>query len=66
MCNCRVCTYGREVQEQLAKLPDEQRTFFEDMYDRLIGEEDQSNYYQAIVDGSWPQSEEILARYRSS
>ena len=64
-CECDMCVYGREVQSQLSELTESQREFFEDMYDRLMGESMDRNYYQAIVNGTWPSSEEILASYRS-
>ena len=64
-CECRVCKYGRDVQHQLSFLTKAQTEFFEDMYDQLMHAEFDRDYYSCIVKGTWPQSEEILAQYRS-
>ena len=54
MCDCEVCKYGRLVQENLDNLPEPQRIFFEDMYERLCHAEDDVAYYKARLDGTWP------------
>lgn len=62
MCDCEVCKYGRLVEENLANLPEPQKTFFEDMYERLVYVEDDIAYRLAILDGKWPNARDILTR----
>lgn len=60
MCDCEVCKYGRLVEENLANLPETQKAFFEDMYERLCFKEDSCARYKSILDGSWPYAKGIL------
>ena len=55
MCECEVCKYGRLVQENLANLPEPQRAFFDNMYERLCHAEDDAAYYRAKLNGDWPE-----------
>lgn len=64
-CQCDVCYYSRQVNEQIQKLEDpDAREFFLNMYDMLIHAEFDKDYYKAIVKNEWPQADEILAKYR--
>lgn len=51
MCNCDVCTDTRDLRDQ--GVP-------EAVIDRLLQAEFDINYYEAILDGSWPTSRAIL------
>ena len=48
----------------LLQLDEDQRQFFEQMYESLIETQYDLDYYKAIVDGSWPMADEIIARKR--
>lgn len=60
MCDCKVCKYGRLVEDNLADLPSPQKEFFEDMYERLCSTENDLDVCNAILDGSWPNADSIL------
>lgn len=62
-CECEQCQYSREVNEQLALLPEAQRKFFRDMYLKLFDTQADLNYLEVIKDGSWPNSVEILTNW---
>ena len=51
MCECEVCKYGRLVEENLAGLPEPQKAFFEDMYERLCNAEDDAAWNKAKLEG---------------
>lgn len=60
MCECEVCKYGRLVEVNLAYLPEPQRVFFEDMYERLCYAEEGISRFTAIHNGTWPYAKNIL------
>jgi hypothetical protein len=61
-CQCKVCQNGRMFRHKVEQLPEEQRGFFESLYEDLIEKEMDLDYKRAILDGSWPQSVEILEK----
>lgn len=64
-CECNVCKYSRKVRHQLEQLAPEQREFFEGMYDTLINIEFDRDYSDAVIDGSWPEADEVIAKRRA-
>ena len=48
MCECRVCTYGKKVNYNLSKIPEDQKNFFMDMYNRLCNSENDYEYLKFI------------------
>lgn len=62
MCECEVCKYGRLVQENLANLPETQKSFFENMYERMCYAEQDVSYYKAVLAGTWPNAKKLLTR----
>jgi hypothetical protein len=64
-CECSVCKYSRVVEHQLEQLAPEQREFFEEMYDILINVEFDRDYSDAVIDGSWPGADEVIAKRRA-
>lgn len=65
MCDCLVCQYSKKVKANLEGLPLEKRQFFEDMYDILLNIEMDRDCYKAILDGTWPNADEVLKSYRN-
>lgn len=65
MCDCHVCQRHRSVQAQLDQLPQPQRAFFESLLDTLDNVEMDRDYYRAILDGSWPDADRVLAGFRA-
>lgn len=65
MCECNVCKYSRKVAEKLELIPEDQRAFWEEMYDILIHAELDRDHYRAVIDGSWPDADEFIQRVRT-
>lgn len=63
-CECDECKYGDEVSKHLDNLSKEDRIFFNDLYGKYIHESDDCGYYKAIVTGTWPDADEIIAHQR--
>lgn len=61
-CECKVCQNGRMFRHKVEQLPEEQRGFFEVVYDELLETQMDNDYKRAILDGSWPGSVEILEK----
>jgi hypothetical protein len=59
-CDCKWCKTHSEFDRVMKATPKELRPYFRDMYDHLIGLSLDLNYYEAILDGKWPNSKEIL------
>lgn len=64
-CECKVCVQMRAMETNLATLNPEQRSFFEAIYDDLVHASDERDYYRALVDGSWPNADEVIAGSRA-
>ncbi|MBW2106611.1 MAG: hypothetical protein JRI26_11490 [Deltaproteobacteria bacterium] len=63
-CECKVCEYGKLVEQNINILPEPQRKFFNDMYSNLAHAEEDRDYYKAIVKGTWPNADGIIALMR--
>ncbi len=65
-CECRICKRARRIdlikefanREQLLALVDE-------LHERLCSAEADENWATAIIDGSWPEADEIIKRARA-
>ena len=65
-CQCQVCCFSRFVTKQLEKIDDETtRLFFRNLYDLYIEAEMDKDYYKAIVDGQWPNADELIQKRRN-
>lgn len=64
-CNCELCVRNRGISEEIERLPEANREYFRVLLDGLLETEADLDYYKAIVDGSWPDSDEIIARKRN-
>jgi hypothetical protein len=63
MCHCPVCQDSARFQSELIKLPAERQGVFRDLYDNLLDKEMDLEYYRAVLDGSWPAADEIIAKF---
>lgn len=63
-CKCKHCLYSKEVRLHLDILLNhqlyEQREFFSNMYDFLLSVEMDNDYHSSILDGTWPNTKQIL------
>ena len=65
-CECQVCYFSRLVNAQIQKLEDpDAQNFFLNMYDMLIHAEMDRDYYKSIVDGQWPNADELIQKRRN-
>lgn len=64
MCDCKVCQYSREFEAELALLPEANRPFFEKLFENYSNKCSDLNHAEAILEGSWPESDEIIAGAR--
>lgn len=64
MCDCDQCQFNKKYQDELDKLPPDAQAFFSDVYDQLAQAETDVSYYRCIVNGVWPNSDEIIAQAR--
>lgn len=63
-CECDVCYFSRQVNEQIQKLEDpDAQNFFMNLYDMFIHSEMDKDYYKAIVQNKWPDAGRIIAKY---
>jgi hypothetical protein len=64
-CECQVCYFSRLVNAEIQKLEDpDAQNFFMNMYDMLVHAEMDKDYYKAIVDGQWPNADELIKKRR--
>ena len=61
-CGCRLCVRSRQFDLRVKPLGEFNRKYFSALYDELCEVEDERDYLRAILDGSWPQSVEILEK----
>jgi hypothetical protein len=62
-CKCRLCNRDRNIESIKASGDIQQmRDLIDSLHDELSLTEGDLNYKTAILDGSWPQSREILER----
>ncbi len=61
-CDCRICKRYRRHREVLRGDDiNALRDLIYELQSALMHSEDDANYYQAIVDGSWASADEIIA-----
>lgn len=63
-CDCKICNRFQKFKAWLDTIPDESKEFAIKIYDDLTLTEDDRDYYKAIVDGSWPNADEVIKRIR--
>lgn len=59
-CICKICVEWTELMFHIDKIPEAQKEFFVAFIEKISHERMDANYNQAILDGSWPSSVEIL------
>jgi hypothetical protein len=64
-CSCAWCQWYAEYKVQIETVPPEAKEFFEIMSHNMVEIEMDRDYYKAIVENKWPNSEKILARFRA-
>ncbi len=64
-CECAVCQRNRLFQQHLENVSSDSRYFFEQLYDAFLETEMDRDYYKVIVDGTWPNADEVIKHVRS-
>lgn len=65
MCDCKVCVTGKKFTDALTRVTNEEdRVLFEAIYENMAEAATDADYYNLIVTGKWPQSEEIIVGHR--
>lgn len=64
VCECELCVRTKKFRASLEKIPESERAFWTDLYDHLFHVEVDRDYYKSIVEGSWPNADEVISNYR--
>lgn len=63
-CACDLCERNNTVADALARLPVSERDFWAGIYEDLSTAEMDRDWANAIIDGSWPDADEVIERAR--
>lgn len=63
-CKCDVCKFSVRFHKWRSKLPKSALKFADELYERMTNFEDDADYYNAIIDGSWHDADGIIKRTR--
>ncbi len=64
-CQCQICCFSRSVSAEINKLEDpSSQEFFLNLYDMLIHTEMDRDHYKAIIEGKWPNADDLIKRRR--
>lgn len=64
MCSCNACMEYSKFIRNMDLVPHEVRPYFENLYEKMVVAQHDSDYYKAIVKGTWPNSDDIIASHR--
>lgn len=59
-CTCAVCVRHNAMLKHMETMTEAQKVFFMEMYEDLVQAENDAAHTSAILQGSWPNAEEIL------
>ena len=59
-CICNSCRRIREFHSKIKGMDEEQIEFFTNLLEEVTTLENDLAYYRGIMDGTWPQSKEII------
>lgn len=64
-CECALCAHARDFDAYIQRVTDpDANKFFTDLYERYESTDFDRDYYQCIIDGSWPGADEIINTIR--
>lgn len=63
-CNCNVCVTEHQFFSIIAKLSLEDREWMETFYDNYCNEGMNANVNQCVIDGTWPNADDIIKNRR--
>lgn len=65
-CDCTVCNRTRLFKEELGKIPESSHEYFISLFNEMEQAETDRDYYKVIVDGTWPNADEVIKHVRTS
>ena len=68
-CGCKFCSEGRAVEQHKIKIgfdsfPEEAKKLINELEEKVFYLEDDLNYKDAIINGSWPSADDIIKSQR--
>lgn len=66
MCQCEICVRSRSFNDRIELIPIEHQEYFRAMYDQLLEAEMDRDYHKVIVDGTWPNADEVIKHIRTA
>lgn len=64
-CNCSVCERNKAFEKHLQDVDEKSRSFFMNLYDSFLEIEMDRDYYKVIVDGTWPNADDVIKHVRA-
>lgn len=64
MCNCRVCIQSSEFHKIILQLPDADKEWMVKFYSMYCNEMVDANVNEAIIEGTWLNSDDIIKHRR--
>lgn len=66
-CTCKLCIESHHFFDVISTLPNpEDRKWMEALYEKINYERFDANYNEAIIDGSWPNADDIIEQQRKN
>ncbi len=59
-CNCKICVQGREFRRIVSQLPPLDQEWMDEFYEEYCNSGLDANVNEAIIDGTWPNADEII------
>ena len=59
-CECELCEQNRTFQKHLSLIPEDQRPYFEAVYDHHLETSADLDYHRAVMSGVWSSAVEVL------
>jgi hypothetical protein len=66
MCDCLVCSKAREFEAVAQACPVEHQGFLREVFESWMQANDDLAYAHAVIDGSWPSADEVIAHRRQA
>ena len=59
-CECKICVDGREFHRIISQFPAIDKTWMEKYYDDVCNEGLDANVNECIINGTWPNADDII------
>lgn len=65
-CDCKLCKRTGQFKTVLERAPEQDKKFWNEIYNALFHSEADRDYYKCVVDGSWPTADEVIISHRKN